>query len=152
MTRDQYLGWLKEDSAWTGDWSSFPEGIVNMGEMRLSEGIDLKVTVHAQNGELGGTIASGRICANVPVFDFLLLRGSVSGNTATVEVWDIIGGHSRVFERLNFVREQEVITVLTEAGDKSWFPNGARIGRHPTTDDSFMSDFCSRFRKGVVPR
>ena len=151
-TRDQYLSWLKEDAAWTGNWSTFPEGVVNMGDMRLSEGIDLKITVHARHGKLDGTIASGRICANVPVFDFLLLRGPVTGNTAIVEVWDIIGGHSRVFERLKLVREHDVITVHTEAGDRSWFPAGARLGRHPAMDESFMRAFCGRSSNHVVPR
>lgn len=151
-TRDQYLSWLKEDAEWTGDWSTFPEGIVNMGDMRLSEGVDLRLSLQAKNGELGGMIASGKVCSNIPVFDFLLLRGSVSGNTATVEVWDIVGGHQQVFERLKLIRENDVITVQSEREESSWFYHGARIGKHPETDEGFMGGFCKReFNTKVAP-
>jgi hypothetical protein len=143
-TRDQFLSWLRKDAAWTGDWSTFPEGIVDMGDMRLTEGVDLKLSLQAKNGELGGMITSGKVCSNLPVFDFLLLRGTVSGNTASVEVWDIVGGHQRVFERLKLVREDTVITVQPDRGSASWFPPGARIGKHPETEEAFMSDFCKR--------
>ena len=140
-THDQYVSWLKEDAEWAGDWSTFPEGIVDMADMRLSEGIDLKISLQAKNGELGGMIAAGKICSNVP-FDFLLLRGSVSGTAANVEVWDIIGGHQRVFERLKLVRDGNVITVHPLGGASSWFPQGARIGKHPDANEAFMNDFC----------
>jgi len=144
ITRDQYLGWLKKDAEWAGDWSNFPEGHVDMADMRLSEGVDLKITLQSKNGELDGTITSGRMCSNLPVFDFLLLRGSVSGNTAAVEVWDIIGGHQRTFENLRLVREGNVITVQPERGASSWFPADARIGRHPETTIGFMNGACNR--------
>lgn len=143
-TRDQYLSWLKEDAEWAGDWSTFPEGIVDMGDMKLSEGIDMKLSLQAKNCELGGTIASGAVCATVPFFDFLLLRGKVSGNTASLEVWDIVGGHQQVFEQLTLVREGNVITVHPAKGQASWFPQGARIGKHPEPDEAFMSGFCKR--------
>lgn len=152
MTRDQYLGWLKEDAAWTGHWSTFPEGVVDIADMKLSEGVDLKISLQAKNGEVGGTIASGTICSQLPIFDFLLLRGSVSGNVANMEVWDIIGGHARVFERFKLVRENDIITVLPDAGDRSWFTAGARLGRHPDEDESFMQDFCKRHTGKEVPR
>lgn len=112
-----------------------------MADMRLSEATDLKISLQAKNGELGGMIAAGNVCANVP-FDFLLLRGSVSGTTANVEVWDIIGGHQRVFEHLKLVRDGNVITVHTLGGASSWFPQGARIGKHPDADEAFMNGFC----------
>ncbi|MDI5934676.1 hypothetical protein [Halomonas kalidii] len=143
-TRDQYLSWLKEDAEWTGDWSTFPEGIVDMGDMQLSEGVDLKLSLQAKNGELGGTIATSAVCANMPVFDFLLLRGTVRGDTANVEAWDIVGGHQRVFESLTLVREGEVITVSSSNGAASWFPQGARVGKHPEANEAFMSNFCER--------
>lgn len=144
LTRDQFVGWLKDDAGWSGDWSSFPEGIVNMGDLRLTSGIDLQISLQAKNGQLGGVIASRKVCAEIPAFDFLLLRGQVSGSTATVEVWDVIGGESRVFERISLVRDHGVITVIPENGAKSWFPLNARIGKHPQTDEEFMTGFCKR--------
>lgn len=141
-TYDQYVSWLKEDAEWAGDWSTFPEGVVDMADMRLSEGIDLKISLKAKNGELGGMIAAGKVCSNVP-FDFLMLRGSVFGTAANVEVRDIIGGHQRVFERLKLVRDENVITVHPLEGALSWFPQGARIGKHPDANEAFMNDFCT---------
>lgn len=140
-THDQYMSWLKEDAEWTGDWSNFPEGIADMADMRLSEGIDLKISLQAKNGKLDGMIAAGTVCSNVP-FDFLLLRGSVTGAAANVEVWDIIGGHQRVFEHLKLVRDGNVITVHPLRGATTWFPQGARIGKHPDANDAFMNGFC----------
>lgn len=144
VTRDQYLSWLKEDAGWIGDWSTFPEGNVDIGDMRLSDGVDLKISLQAKNGELGGMIASGKVCSNIPFFDFLLLRGNVSGNTANLEVWDIVGGQRRVFEQLRLVREGNVIAVHPAAGEASWFPQGVRIGRHPETNEAFMNGFCKK--------
>ncbi len=143
-TRDQLVRWLKEDAEWSGDWSNYPEYIVDMGDMHLTDGIDLKISLQAKNGVLGGMIASGKVCSSLPVFDFLLLRGSISGNVATVEVWDIIGGHKRIFERLKIVRDQDVLTIQPERGADSWFPVDARIGKHPHTDGNFMSGYCNR--------
>lgn len=144
-THDQYVSWLKEDAAWAGDWSNSPEGIVDMADMRLTDGIDLKVSLQAKNGQIGGMIAAGKVCANMP-FDFLLLRGSVSGDTASVEVWDIVGGHQRVFEQLKLVRDGDVITVHPVGGPQSWFPQNARIGKHPEANEAFMNGFCEEKR------
>lgn len=151
-TRDKYYGWLKNDADWTGDWSNFPEGIVDMGDMRLTEGVDLKISLQAKNGALEGMIASGKVCEKMPALDFLLLRGSVSGSTANLEVWDIIGGHQRVLEKLRLVREADVITVQPDLGTASWFPHSARIGKHPSSDASFMSDICNRASTGIALR
>jgi hypothetical protein len=143
-TRNQLVRWMNEDAEWSGDWSNYPEYIVNMGEMHLTDDIDLKISLQAKNGQLGGMIASGKVCSSLPVFDFLLLHGSISGNVATVEVWDIIGGHKRIFERLKIVRDQDVLTIQPERGAESWFPVDARIGKHPHSDDNFMSGYCNR--------
>lgn len=140
-TWDQYMAWLKDDAAWAGDWSTFPEGIVNTSDMRLSEGIDLKITLQAKGGKISGMIASSKICAKAP-FNFLLLRGTVSGNVASVEVWDIVEGHSWVFEHLKLVREGVILTVHPALGEFSWFPQEARLGKHPEVTETFMDGFC----------
>lgn len=144
MTRDQYLSWLREDADWTGNWAAFPEGIVNTGDLRLTEGVDMRLSLQAKKGELEGIIASEEVCANDPALDFLLLRGSVSGDTASVEVWDIVGGHEQVYERLTLARKDNVVTVQSERGAESWFHHGAKIGKHPETVEGFMDNFCNR--------
>jgi hypothetical protein len=143
-TSDQYLSWIKEDEKWTGDWSTFPEGIVDMADMNLSDGVDLKISISSKNGDLSGEISTGAICKNVPSFDFLMIRGKVSGDMARVTVWDIIGGKKTSFAELDLVRTGDVITVKPVSGNGEWFPSGARIGKHPETDKKFLDNFCHR--------
>lgn len=141
-TSDQYMRWVKEDEYWEGDWSTFPEGIVNMEDMKLSENIDLKISLTAKNGEISGAISTSEICQNVPFFDFLLLRGKVRGNSARVIVWDIIDGKTIEFGELDLIREAGVITAKQISGNTKLFPDGARIGKHPAREESFLSNFC----------
>ena len=141
-TWTQYASWRHDDQAWTGDWSTFPEGILDVTDMRLSEGVDLKITLLAEGGELGGVIAAGTICSALP-YDYLQVRGRVSGNTAQLEVWDILQGQQVVFDRLKLIRDGDVITVHPAAGS-DWFPANARIGKHPVRDEAFVNHFCKR--------
>lgn len=143
-TSDLYLSWLKEDDKWTGNWSNYPEGIVNMADMNLSDGIDLKMSIVSNNGNIGGEISTGAICKNVPHVDFLMIRGKVSGLTARVTVWDIIGGKTFTFAELDLVRKNNVITVKAVSGNSDWFPSGARIGKHPYSDEQLLTNFCNR--------
>ena len=82
-TKAQYLSWLHSDSEWTGKWSSSPEGIVDMEDMHLSN-VDMQITIWASQGGIDGTIATKKICKEIPLFDFVLLKGQVSGHTAQV--------------------------------------------------------------------
>lgn len=142
-TLDQYLSWIHEDAEWTGQWSTFPQGIVDMEDMKLSDGVDLKLHLISENGELGGEISTEAICKKVP-FDFLMIRGKVNGRTARVTVWDIVGGRKVDFADIDLVRETDIITIKPVSGQVAWFPSGARVGKHPNLEERFMSDFCNR--------
>jgi hypothetical protein len=128
-TKNQFLSWINEDSAWTGHWSATPEGGVDINTQGLSD-VDMQITIWAKQGEIEGTIATRQICANFPVVNFVLLRGKVSGDTATVVAWDVIQGNSTDFARLKLEREGEVITVTPIDGLREWFPITAKLGRH----------------------
>ncbi len=143
-TLDQYLSWLKEDEKWTGRWSTFPEGIVNIADMKLSEGVDLKISITSKSGEIDGQISTGSMCKNMRHFDFLLLRGKVDGSMARVSVWDTLGGESVTFAYLELVREADVITVKPISGGTDWLTVGARIGKHPTSDEGLPFHTCDR--------
>ena len=147
-TFNQFVGWWKEDSAWEGNWSAFPKGTVSMADMRLSEGVDLKISLYSKNGKLDGMIATHAICKALPVFDFLLLRGSASGKAADVEIFDFVDGREVVFGSVKLVREGDVITVLPDKGGELWLPSGVRIGKHPNNqpDDGFMFNYCNRIK------
>jgi hypothetical protein len=131
-TYDQYLSWVYEDAEWTGNWSSYPEGAVDMADLKLSN-TDMKITIWAAQGAIDGTIVTGEICKAVP-FDFVLLRGEVSGNRAEVFAFDIIAGEHRDFAKLELVRTGDVMTVTPTDGMKQWFPSEARLGRHLDND------------------
>ncbi|BCI77615.1 MULTISPECIES: hypothetical protein [Vibrio] len=147
-TSDQFQSWVKEDADWTGHWSSFPEGMVDMADLDLSD-VDLEITIHATNGNIDGTIATKKICKSIPVFDFVLLRGKVNGNQAEVVAWDIIGGKKTDFASLTLVRDGYLMQVTPKEGMTSWFPTQARIARRPTDSKDPQPDtsYCAEEKK-----
>ena len=143
-TTDQYLSWVKEDQEWTGNWSTFPEGIANMGDMKLSDGIDLKIAIRSTNGEINGEITSTSVCKHFPAFDFLLVRGKVNGKSANLTIWDIVRGETTTFAEVAITRQNDVITVRPVSGSISLFPSSARLGKHPYLEGAFMQGACNR--------
>src|SRR3546814_20930247 len=99
--------------------------------MQLST-VDMQITIWASQGEIDGTIATKEICKAIPVFNYVLLRGEVFGNTATVTAWDIVLGHKTEFAKLKLVRGGNIITVTPTAGQMDWIPSPARRARSPS--------------------
>lgn len=154
-TKRQFKSWVKEDEEWTGHWSSFPEGIVNMEDLGLSD-VDMEITIWASEGYIDGTIATKKICKSIPVFNYILLRGEVNGSTAHVIAWDVIQGHKTDFAELSLQREGEVLTVIPVSGQVAWFPESARLGRtpresgiEPESDHSFCTEERKEFFKKI---
>lgn len=144
QTKAQYLSWLHDDSGWTANWSSFPEGLIDIEEMRLSD-VDMQITIWASQGNIDGVIGTRAICKQFPFWDYVLLRGKVSGDSAEVIVFDYIGGLSRDFAQLQLERNDNVLTVTPISGQMDWFPATARLGRHPRAQDEKPApdmDFC----------
>lgn len=154
QTASQFQSWIKEDVAWTGHWSSSPEGIVDIADMRLSN-VDMQITIWASQGNIDGTIATKNICRSIPTLNYVLLRGEVSGNTAHVTAWDIVQGHKTDFAQLRLVRDGDVITVTPSFGHKDWFPEIARLGRHPDEpgiEPKPDQTFCAQERKAFFDK
>ncbi|GHT92729.1 hypothetical protein FACS1894116_03400 [Betaproteobacteria bacterium] len=154
QTAGQFLSWVKEDTEWTGHWSSFPEGIMDMADMHLSD-VDMQITIWASQGNIDGTISTKSICKSIPVFNYVLLRGEVSGNTAHVTAWDIVQGHKTEFAELKLVRDGGIITVTPSSGRKDWFPATARLGKHPTEpgiEPGPDQTFCDHERKAFFDK
>ena len=80
-TNSELLSWAKEDAEWTGLWSSSSEGFVDGGDLILSDA-DIQITIWSKEGKIHGTIATGEICKVLPVFNYVLLNGEVTGDTA----------------------------------------------------------------------
>lgn len=154
QTASQFLSWAKDDADWTGHWSSFPEGIVNMADMHLSD-VDMQITIWAKEGSIDGTIATKSICKSIPVLNHVLLRGEVSGTTADVIAWDIVQGHKTDFAQLRLARDGHVITVTPLTGRKEWFPATARLGKHPPElgkEPESDQTFCDHERKSFFEK
>ncbi|MDO8769984.1 MAG: hypothetical protein Q7K57_15005 [Burkholderiaceae bacterium] len=130
---NQFLAWYYEDSAWEGLWSASPEGYVDLGDMKLSD-VDMKLHLLVEHGRVGGEIAMKTICQAAPMFDYLLLEGKISGDTAIVTVFDFIGGERKNFFRFTAKRDGVVVTVSLKEGSPEWLPAPARIGLHPLRD------------------
>lgn len=143
-TFNQFMSWVKEDNAWTGHWSSFPEGIVDMEDMHLSN-TDLEITIWASQGDIDGTIVTKKICKDIPILDYILLRGEVIGNHASVMAWEILQGHKVNFAELTLERDGDILIVKPVSGQTDWFPPVARIGKHPLEVGEIPEstrDFC----------
>ncbi len=127
----KFLSWYYEDQAWEGLWSANPEGYVDSVEMKLSA-VDIKLHLLSEHGKIGGEISMKSICRVVPMFDYLLLEGKVSGDLATITAFDFIGGERKNFFRFSAKRDGVVITVSPEEGAREWLPAiPVRIGLHP---------------------
>lgn len=129
----RFLSWYYEDQAWEGLWSAKPEGYVDIGDMKLSD-TDIKLHLVAEHGRIGGEIATKSICRAIPMFDYLLLEGKVSGDTATITAFDFIGAERKNFFRFTAKRDGVVITVSLKDGAQEWLPASVRIGLHPHGD------------------
>lgn len=126
----RFLSWYYEDQAWEGLWSANPEGYVDTEDMKLSD-VDVKLHLLAEHGQIGGEIATKSICRAIPMFDYLLLEGKVSGDTASITAFDFVGGERKNFFRFTAKRDGVVITVSLKEGAQDWLPASARIGLHP---------------------
>ena len=129
------LAWYYDDQDWSGLWSAYPEGYVDAEDMKLSD-VDIKLHLIAEHGRIGGEISMKSICRVVPMFDYLLLEGKVSGGLATITAFDFIGGERKNFFRFYAKRDGVVITVSPKEGARDWLPEApVRIGLHPPRDD-----------------
>jgi hypothetical protein len=147
----KFLSWYYKDRDWEGLWSANPEGYVDMGDMKLSD-VDIKLHLAVEHGKIGGEIATKSICRAMPMFDYLLLDGTISGNTATVTAFDFIGGERRNFFRFTAQREGVVITISLKEGSPEWLPSAAKIGLHPGKQDPYKSltGTCSVEREALL--
>ena len=133
-TLSKFRSWIKEDSDWTGKWTAHPEGFADLADMQLSD-VDLEVAIWATEGYIDGTIATKRICKEFPMNNYILLEGSVFGDSAKVTAWDLVGGHRVEFARLTLKRDGYLMTVTPTDGNKEWFPATSRIARDPSAPE-----------------
>ena len=145
--RDSLLGWYYDDASWSGRWSSNPQTYVNVEDMQLAD-VDLRLEIYSKNGQIDGTIATRKICAAIPLFNFVLISGSIKGNRAEIVAFDTIGGRNQDFAKLTLERDGVILIVTPNEGEIGWFPSRARIARHSDSDqDKEFNEMCSKERE-----
>lgn len=131
-TSDQFYEWYGEYEAWRGHWTSNPEGLVDAAELNLSNE-DFRLNIdETRGGSIVGWIETRGICDKVPVFQELLVDGSIaSASRANVQVFGFIGGHRRPFASLALRRDGNVMTVIPEDDSSGIFAKETRIALDP---------------------
>ena len=131
-TSDQFFEWYGDYEAWKGQWSNNPEGFVDMAELNLSSK-DFRISIdESEDGRIVGTIETKGICEKTPIFEDLLIDGSISSTgKATIEAFDFIGGYRRNFAKLTLRREGYVMTVNPVDDPAGLFNQETRIARFP---------------------
>jgi hypothetical protein len=131
-TSDQFFEWYGDYEAWKGQWTNNPEGFVDMAELNLSSE-DFRVNIdETAGGRIGGTIETKGICEKTPIFEELLIDGSISSaRKATIEAFDFIGGYRRNFAKLTLRRDGYVMTVIPVDDPSGLFAKKTRIAHYP---------------------
>ncbi|KQW52293.1 MULTISPECIES: hypothetical protein [unclassified Roseateles] len=131
---NKFLSWLYEDEKWTGYFGTMPEAYADIEDMQLTKS-DRKLTVHlmAERGYIGGEIVSQAICSGKPFPDYLLLEGrvSMSGDSASVVAWDVVGGKRQNYFTFSIEREPAVLTLRQMEGVQGVLPVPARVALYP---------------------
>lgn len=135
-TKNSFLSWFKEDDAWVGMWSSFPEGVVDMASMNLTDS-DFIFYIENSQGEMGGYFTSQTVCKIAPLsFGILMLDGKASASKATAEVFDIVQGRRLHIANFSFSRDGNVLTVKQIDGVAPLIEAPLRLGKHPSPEES----------------
>lgn len=147
-----FRSWYHDDASWNGHWTNNPQAYVDAADMNLSAE-DMSIDLNVNKGDIDGVISTKSICYAVP-YDFLLLKGSVSGSSyADVIVWDTFDGHSAEIAKLRLKRAGIQMTVVPIEGTVRLFPKEGRLALDPTAEpfeSKKREAFCSDRLKSLV--
>ena len=101
--------WLNAQQ-WTGMYSSFPEGVMNLEDLDLSIDSDvvLNLIYSEESHRIDGYIYSESFLGRGPLYPYLMLDGApntLRPNSLRLDVFDVIEGHCLIIDRLNIKRE-----------------------------------------------
>lgn len=153
--KNDFYSWLYQEKAWTGLFSNFPEGYVDMSSMNLSD-TSLQLVILVNDGNVDGVIADKKLCKVGFPNGYKLLKGDIGllGNTANVQAYDYEAGFLREYAELKIKREGLVLEVEARDGSKWLLPHPVRIAMHPETDASSgmtsLLDFCATERAELM--
>lgn len=156
---NKFLSWLYEDERWNGYFGTAPEAYADLEDMRLTKSDpQLNLHLYSQRGFVGGEITSKAICGSRPFPDYLMLEGrvSLSGNSARVVAWDVVGGRRQNYFAFTIEQDGGVVLTLTHVeGLRDALPETARVARYPdlTVDEKVyeaLRAVCSAERKAFT--
>lgn len=151
----KFLGWKGDDAGWTGIWSNDIEGYVNNVDLAISN-VEMRVDLAADKGMLDGMFATRELCKQIPLFNFVLVRGSSAFDSADAEIYDFIGGKERLFARVTLKRDGPVLVIQATEDRLGWFKGPVRlaraVGSDTATQDKARDSFCETERNEWVKK
>ena len=116
VMREQWLN----ATQWTGMYSSYPEGVVNMAELDLSHESDVIISLNYSDKQhsIDGYIHSDTFCKRGLVYRNVLLEGSPdiwAPNRLDLDAFEFVGGRTIILDKIRIDRDgpQGIITVTS---------------------------------------
>ena len=146
---NQLQNWYYDDSSWSGIWSTKAEGYIDYFE--LSE-VDFRIEISAEQGVIGGIVSAPEICQALPLFDFVMLEGNISGHDLKAVAFDFINGKRvELFSfRMSLNKENNTATVYPTQKPNKIFERVAKVRKHPQDSISPPNgarDYCASERE-----
>ena len=136
-------------SQWTGVYSSFPEGVVNMEELNLSVDSDVIVFLEYSENEyrIDGYLHSDLFCEKGFSYRNVLLAGTPSiwtPNRLNIEVYEIVQGHTIELGAIRIFRDglQGIITVICRESKSCLITDTLRLTPTPYIIEEELEFLC----------
>ncbi|MDE2717743.1 MAG: hypothetical protein OXI33_12135 [Chloroflexota bacterium] len=156
--------WLSADQ-WTGMYSSFPEGVVNMEDLELSSDSDVVLNlIYSSNSyDIDGYIYSETFLGKYgnypepfrrgPIYPDLMLNGTPSillPNSLKLEVYDVVFGKRVDIDKLRIKRDGPD-GIITVSSSGPLLPNTLRLSpdENLTQDDLDFRSLLKRARDHI---
>ena len=138
---DRLVAWHYKTELWNGYFSNFGEEIVNLEEMNLSRDSSMTRTLASSGNLIDGGMSEKRLCGIFPPQDFKLVSGSIShfGNSAEIQIFEIVQGHTKVYAEFKLHYDGLVLEVTPKRNSRWFGSDTIRLLQHPgsTVDTGF---------------
>jgi len=108
----------------------------------------MALALQASGNIIDGGMAEKKLCGIFPPQDFKLVRGTIShfGNSAEIQIFEHVGGHTKVYAEFN-LHHDGLVLEITPKRNSRWFGRETiRLIQHPesTIDSGFaqMKGIC----------
>lgn len=132
---DRAVAWHYKTEMWNGYFSNWFEGIVNIAELNLSD-TSMTLTMQASGNAIDGAMSEKRLCAIFPPQDFKLVRGTIShfGNTADIQIYEFVQGHTKVYAEFTLRHDGLVLEVEPKRNSRWFGRDTVRLIHHPQSN------------------